>query len=298
MVIVAFLGPAVFFYLMVFLYPTIRTIVMTFFAVESVSDPVSVWTFNGFANYVRAFNMTIFIQSLMNILRIWFFGGLGVMFFALLFAAILTTDNFKGVKFFRASIYLPNLVSAIAMAAMWLNFVYQPQWGLLSNFFGFLGLETLSQTQWTAPGNRFWAVLVAYSFGMVGYHMLIFISGIDQIPKDYHDAAKIDGANVFQRFRNITLPFIRGVTRTNVVMWTVFIVGFFLWGHLFSPIMPSFDTAGPLNILFFTVFGTTAAAGIVRDSGAGAVMGVTMMVIIILVFFSTRFIVKNDDAEI
>jgi multiple sugar transport system permease protein len=159
-------------------------------------------------------------------------------------------------------------------------------------------MESLSQTQWTAPGNRFWAVLVAYSFGMVGYHMLIFISGIEQIPRDYHDAARIDGANSLQRFCNITLPFIRGVTRTNVVMWTVFIVGFFLWGHLFSPIMPSFDTAGPLNILFFTVFGTTAAAGVVRDAGAGAVMGLSMMVIIIVVFFSTSFIVKNDDVEI
>jgi len=133
---------------------------------------------------------------------------------------------------------------------------------------------------------------------MVGYHMLIFISGIDQIPKDYHDAARIDGANVFQRFFNITIPFIRGVTRTNIVMWTVFIVGFFVWGHLFSPISLSNDTAGPLNVLYYMVFGTTSGANIVRDSGTGAVMGVSMMVMVIVVFFSTSFIVKNDDVEI
>ena len=299
LVIISFLGPAVLFYLLIFLYPTLRTIVMSFFAVESVSDPVSLWTFNGLANYKRAFTgMPIFLQSLFNILRIWFFGGIGVMIIALLFAAILTTDNFKGMKFFRAAIYLPNLVSAVAMAAMWLNFVYHPEIGILSSSFKLIGLETLSQTQWTGPGTRFWAVLVAYSFGMVGYHMLIFISGIEQIPKDYHDAARIDGANVFQRFANITVPFIRGVTRTNIVMWTVFIVGFFLWGHLFSPVMPSNDTAGPLNVLFHTVFGTTAAANVVRDSGTGAVMGVSMMVMVIIVFFSTSFIVKNDDVEI
>ena len=298
-VIIAFLGPAVLFYLMVFLYPTLRTVVMTFFAVESVSDPVSKWTFNGINNYIKAFaNTPIFIQSLFNILRIWFFGGLGVMFMAILFAVILTTENFKGMKFFRASIYLPNLVSSIAMAAMWLNFVYHPEIGFLNGFFKLLGLESLSQTQWTATGNRFWAVLVAYSFGMVGYHMLIFISGIEQIPQDYHDAARIDGANSWQRFFNVTVPFIRGVTRTNVVMWTVFIVAFFIWGHLFSPVMPSYDTAGPLNILYFTVFGSTAAANIVRDAGTGAVMGVSMMVLVIVVFFSTSLIVKNDDVEI
>jgi len=272
---------------------------MTFFAVESVSDPTSKWAFNGINNYIKAFTaMPIFIQSLKNILRIWFFGGLGVMFMAILFAVILTTENFKGTKFFRAIIYLPNLVSAVAMAGMWLTFVYNPEYGLLSGIFRMLGLENLSQTQWTGPGNRFWALLVAYSFGMVGYHMLIFISGIEQIPKDFHDAAVLDGANVFQRFLNVTLPFIRGVTRTNIVMWTVFIVGFFVWGHLFSPIMPSNDTAGPLNVLYFTVFGATAAANIVRDAGTGAVMGVSMMVMVIVVFFSTSFIVKNDDAEV
>ena len=298
-VIIAFLGPAVLFYLLIFLYPTLRTLIMTFFAVEGVSDPTSKWAFNGIANYIKAYtNTPIYIQSLKNILRLWFFGGLGVMLLALLFAAILTTENFKGMKFFRAAIYLPNLVSAVAMAGMWLTYVYQPEIGLLSGFFKLLGLEELSQTQWTGPGTRFWALLVAYCFGMVGYHMLIFISGIEQIPKDYHDAARIDGANIFQRFFNITIPFIRGVTRTNIVMWTVFIVGFFVWGHLFSPISLSNDTAGPLNVLYYMVFGTTSGANIVRDSGTGAVMGVSMMVMVIVVFFSTSFIVKNDDVEI
>ena len=298
-VIITFLGPALLFYIMIFLYPTLRTVVMTFFAVESVSDPSSKWAFNGFANYIKAFTgIPLFIQSLFNILRIWFFGGLGVMFLALLFSTILTQDKFKGMKFFRAVIYLPNLVSAVAMAGMWLTYIYHAEFGLLTGLIRLVSRETLESIQWTGPGTRFWALLVGYCFGMVGYHMLIFISGIEQIPQDYHDAAVIDGANALQRFAFITIPFIRGVTRTNIVMWTVFVVGFFVWGHLFSPISPSNDTAGPLNVLYHTVFGTTAGANIVRDAGTGAVMGVSMMVMVIVVFFASSFIVKKDDVEI
>jgi multiple sugar transport system permease protein len=296
-VLIIFLGPAVLCYLIVFLYPTFRTVIMSFFAVVSVSDPVSKWSFNGLVNYRNIFNTPIFLQSLKNIGRIWFFGGLGVMFFALIFAVALT-GNLKGTKFFRAAIYLPNVVSAVAMGTMWLNYVYNPEYGLLNGILGTLGFEAASQTLWTGPGLRFWSLLVAYSFGMVGYHMLIFISGIEQIPKDFYEAAYIEGANVFKRFFLVTVPNIRGVMRTNIVMWTVFTVGFFVWGQLFSPVNLSNDTVAPMNYMYQLVFGASSAANIVRDSGAGAAIGVTMMMTVIVVFFTTSFIVRNDDAEV
>jgi len=295
-VIVTFLGPAVLCYLVVFLYPTLRTFVMSFFSVVGVSDPASTWVFDGLGNYARIFNTPIFIQSLQNIGRIWFFGGLGVMFVALVFAVILTGD-LKGTKFFRAAIYLPNVVSAVAMGAMWLNYVFNSNWGLLHNVFSTLGMESASQILWTGPGTRFWSMLVAYCFGMVGYHMLIFISGIERIPKDYTEAALIEGANVFRRFFIVTLPFIRGVTRTNVVIWTTFIVGFFVWSHLFSPVHLSFDTVAPMNYVFQLVFGAVSPAT-PRDSGAGAAIGVVMMVIVIIVFIVSSFIVRKDDTEV
>jgi multiple sugar transport system permease protein len=296
-VIVIFLGPALLCYALVFLYPTIRTTAMSFFSVVSVSDQVSKWAFNGLANYKKIFNTSIFIQSMKNIGRLWLIGGLGVMIIALAFAIILTTEKFKGTKFFRAAIYLPNVVSAVAMGAMWLNYVYNPEYGLLHNVLHAMGFEAASHTQWTGPGLRFWSLLVAYCFGTVGYHMLIFISGIEQIPKDYHDAALIDGANIFQRFLNITLPFIRGVTRTNIVMWTVSIVGFFVWGQLFSPVNLSNDTVAPLNYMYQLVFGASSSANVIRDAGAGAAIGVCMMVIVVVVFFSTSLITRKDDTE-
>jgi multiple sugar transport system permease protein len=141
-------------------------------------------------------------------------------------------------------------------------------------------------------------MLAAYCFGMVGYHMLIFISGIEQIPKDYFEAALIDGAGALRRFFLITIPFIRGVTRTNIVMWTVFTVGFFVWGQLFSPVNLSYDTVAPMNYMYQLVFGASSSATTVRDSGAGAAIGVILMVIVIIVFFATNFIVRKDDTEV
>lgn len=294
--IVLFLAPALACYLLVFLYPSVRTTIMSFFLVEGVTDPISKWTFAGFQNYRKLFATPIFRQSMINIMRIWIVGGLGVMFVALVFAVALTS-GMRGVKFFRSVIYLPNVVSAVAMGTMWINYVYNTDYGLLHQFFTLLGADKLAQTLWTGPDNLFWSMLVAYSFGMVGYHMLIFMSSIEQIPKDYHEAAKIEGANVFQRFFHVTLPFLRGSVRTNLVMWTVSSVGFFVWGQLFSPVNLSNGTVAPMNYMYELVFGASSNAITSRDSGAGAAIGVMMMVIVLIAFGLTNFIVRNDDVQ-
>jgi multiple sugar transport system permease protein len=270
---------------------------MSFFAVESVSDAISKWSFNGITNYKNLFSRPIFIRSLYNIGRLWLFGGCGVMFLALVFAVILT-GNVKGTKFCRRAIFLPYAVSAIALATMWINYVYNPTYGLLHTFFLKFGFTKLSETLWTASGPLFWSMLVAYCFGMVGYHMLIFISGIEQIPHDYFEAALIEGANVVQRFFRITVPNIRGVFRTNIVMWTVFTVGYFIWAQMFSPLNLSNDTVAPMNYMYEQVFGSQNQASSVRDSGAGAGIGVIMMLIVIAVSYLTSFIIKHDDAEV
>jgi len=292
-----FLAPAVLTYVIIFLYPTIRTTIMSFFAVESVSDAVSKWSFNGITNYINLFGRALFIQSLKNIGRLWLFGGLGVMFLALLFAVILT-GKLKGTNFYRRAIFLPYVVSAIALGTMWINYVYNSDYGLLHTVLLKLSFTRLSQTLWTSPGSLFWSMLAAYCFGMVGYHMLIFISGIEQIPKDYYEAAYIEGANGLQRFLNITIPGILGVIRTNIVMWTVFTVGFFIWAQMFSPLNLSTDTVAPMNFMYEQVFGSQSQASTVRDSGAGAGVGVILMLIVIIVFTATSFITKKGDMEI
>ncbi len=297
--IIIFLTPAVLCYALVFLYPTIRTFAMSFFSVVSVSDPLNAWVFNGFANYKKIFGTPMFLQSMKNIGRLWFWGGAGTLFVALLMAVILTNRVPRRLKaFYRSIVYLPNIVSAVAMGTMWINYIYNSDYGLLNKLFGLLGFGTLAQTLWTGPGMRFWSMLIAYCFGMVGYHMLIFMSGIEQIPSDYYEAAYLEGASVLQRFIHITMPFLRGVFRTNIVMWTVYTVGFFVWGQLFSPVNLSNDTVAPMNYMYELVFGASSSAATARDSGSGAAIGVVMMTLVIVIFFATSRIVKNDDVEL
>ena len=202
--IIVFMTPAVVMFVLVFLYPIIRTILMSFFKIEGITDPMSKWTFSGIDNYVKLANTTLFRISMWNLARIWFIGGIIVMSLALLFAVIITSGiRFK--SFFRAMIYLPNIVSAVALATMWLQYVYSPKYGLIKNFFQALGLDSLARIQWLDNDHKFMALLLAYCFGMVGYHMLIFASGIERISDDYFEAATLDGANKFNQFRYITL---------------------------------------------------------------------------------------------
>ncbi len=293
--LVMFLTPAVLLYLIVFLYPSIRTIVMSFFKVEGVTDPVSTWSFNGVGNYVDSFNDTLFKSAMMNLGKLWLIGGVAVMLLALVYAVILTS-GLRGKSFFRSVIYLPNLVSAVAMGTMWLYYALSKEdYGLLNTILGWFGADNV---MWTDPTHKFWSMLLAYCFGMVGYHMLIFMSGIERIGVDYYEAATIEGANVFQKFRFITLPLLRGAIRTNLVMWTVSSVGFFIWGQVFDPVNLSTQTVMPLNYMYELVFGSSNASQAVRNSGIGAAIGVMMAIVVVLVFGLTNFIVKNDDIEL
>ena len=253
------------------------------------------WSFNGMANYTKAFTDPMFRAAMGNLGKLWLVGGLAVMFLSLLYAVILTS-GIRGKKFFRSILYLPNLVSAVAMGTMWLYYALSKEnFGLLNSIIRFFGGQNVV---WADPRYKFWSMLIAYCFGMVGYHMLIFMSGIDRIGFDFYEAATIEGANVLQKFTRITFPLLRGAIRTNLVMWTVSSVGFFIWGQVFDPVNLSYQTVMPLNYMYELVFGASNASQAVRDSGIGAAIGVMMALIVVTVFMLTNFIVKNDDIEL
>ena len=197
--IVCFLTPALFFFVVMYLYPIIRTVIMSFFNVEGVSDPMSEWSFNGLGNYQKLIETQLFRTSMMNMLKIFIIGGIAVMVIALLFAVILTS-GVRLKSFWRAVIYVPNIINAVAIATMWIQYVFNKRFGLLHSFFTALGLEDLASIDYMNGKWKFWSLLIAFCFGSVGYFMLIFISGIERIPTDYYEAATIDGANKFQQF--------------------------------------------------------------------------------------------------
>lgn len=293
--IIIFLSPAVLMYILIFLYPTIKTIVMSIFKMDSISAKMSEWGFVGLGNYSNLIHSQLFMQALKNVFFIWLIGGIIIFFFAILFAVILTSGvRFK--SFYRSVIYLPNVVSAVAMATMWIHYVYNSKYGLLKNVFSFLHIDKLANIQWTSPDNVFMALVIAYSFGMVGYFMLIFMAGIERIPSDFYEAATIDGANVFQQFFQITLPLLSDVMRTNVVLWTINAVGFFVWSQLFSPLIPEPGTVTPMVYMYQEVFGANQVV-LDRNVGNGAAVGVVLTLIIVLSFVITNIVFKDKKLE-
>lgn len=294
--IVAFLAPALIIFFTIFVYPIFRTVFMSFFYVENITSAVREWRFVGFENFVSLVNTQLFRIAMYNLFRIWAVGGLVVLSIALLFAVILNSGiRFK--KFFRAVIYLPNIVSAVALATMWLQFVYNPRFGLLTTVFSKLGLQSLADFQWTEAGAKFWALLFAYCFGMVGYHMLIFSSGIEKIPAEYYEASSIDGAGIIRQFRHVTMPLLRGVLKTNITMWSITSVGFFVWSQLFSIVTADTQTITPMVYLYLQVFGAGNTIT-ERNAGLGAAVGVLMGICVVLVFFLTNRVVKEPEIEL
>ena len=293
--IIGFIAPAVIIFLIVFLYPIIRTIMMSMYKIESVTDTMEYWTFVGVQNYQKLFTTAIFKTAMFNIFKIWAIGGAIVLAVSLLFAVILTS-GIRGKKIFRAIIYLPNIVSAVALATMWLQYVYSPKFGLLKSFFSAIGLDSIAKIQWLDNDHKFMALLLAYCFGMVGYHMLIFSSGIERISDEYFEAATLDGANKFNQFRYITLPLLKGVFRTNITMWSVTSVGFFVWSQLFSTVTADTQTITPMVYLYMQIFGAGNSVT-ERNSGIGAAVGVMLSVCVVAVFWLCNHLLKDDDLE-
>lgn len=292
--IICFLTPAVTFFICIFLYPILRTIVMSFFSVEGVSDSVSTWKFIGLDNYIHLLNSKIFKIAMVNMGRIWLFGGIAVMVISLLFAVILTS-GVRGKAFWRAVIYIPNIINAVAMATMWIQYVFQKRFGFLHTVFKSLGLEDLSKIDYMNGKWKFYSLLLAFCFGSVGYFMLIYISGIERIPKDYYEAATIDGANKFGQFSHITLPLIQGVFKTCMTFWTIAVVGFFVWSQMWAAPNPSDKaTITPFVYMYNTVFGTTG--NVERNAGRGAAVGILMTICVLLVFVVIGKLCKKDDS--
>jgi len=293
--IVLFLIPAIFIYVMVFIYPVFRTFIMSFFAVEAIEQPFYQWTFAGLDNYIGLFGIDLFNRSVTNYLTLWFVGGIAVLFLGMVYAVILTS-GVRLKRFWRAVIYLPNVISAIALGTMWINYVFRDIDGLFDRAVNLMGGQT--PVMWTGPYMGLWSLLIAYCFGMVGYIMLTFISGIEKISDEYYESASIEGANIFHKFFFITLPLIRGVVRSNIVIWTVSLgTGVFAWSFMFSPNNLTLPFTMPPNYMREIIFGGRGSAVIQRDSGSAAAVGILMALLVVVISVAASLITRRDDVE-
>lgn len=294
--IIAFAGPATLIFVATFIYPIIRTRVMSFFSIQEITDATDKWKFNGIGNYISLMETPLYRTSWINLFKIFIIGGVITLGASLLLAVILKS-GVHGKRFFQAAIYLPNVISAVAMATMWIQYVFNSSYGFLTNLFKALHLDFLADVQWLDADHKFWALLISYCFGMIGHFMLIWVSGIERIGKDYYEAASIDGANKVGQLLYITLPLLKGIFRTNVIMWSISVSGFFIWSKLFSPISADTSTIVPMVYMYDKLFGAENTGDVVRDAGTAAAIGVMLCLFIVLVFTVVNRLIKDDDLE-
>lgn len=133
--------------------------------------------------------------------------------------AVLLNQKLRGVAFFRAAAFFPYFTSIVAVAQVW-NMLFSPESGPINIFLRTIGIANppgwVGSTTWVMP-----AVIIVGTWREVGYFMLLFLAGLQTIPKEHYEAATMDGANAVQRFWNITVPALRPTTFFVTVMVTI-----------------------------------------------------------------------------
>lgn len=290
---IQFLTPSVLCLLVIFLYPSLRTLFMSFFKAESLTASFRNWNFVGWGNYVELLGSPLFVQSLKNSFKIWIFGGLAILAFAMLFSVIITS-GIKGKNFWKALIYVPHIINCVAMVTMWVQYAFNNQYGFFKTIFTSLHLTRLAEIQWTSSEYLFISMMIAYSFAAVGFYVLIMVAGIDDIPTDYYEAASIEGAGVWAQFFRITLPLLKDIIKRCVLLYSAAAIAFFVHASLFS-FNTEMATVTPVVYMYDKAFGNSQLSNSVTDVGLSAAVGVLVMLFVLLVNTVLNRIVKFED---
>ncbi len=179
--------------------PIIAGLYLSFTEWDMFSDP----EFIGFKNYTEMFlEDDVFWLSFKNTVFFTLISIPGGMILSLLFALALNT-NIRGVNIYRALIFLPYICSTVAVGLAW-KWIMSPDFGILNYILSIFGLPPLG---WLSDSSTaLISVCIVSIWHGAGYNMIIFLAGLKGIPQSYYDAAKIDGANYFQRLIKITIP--------------------------------------------------------------------------------------------
>ncbi len=183
-----FLGPVIAAFIIGFVWPFIQGIYLSFCEFRLTSDA----QFNGFKNYLEAFTDKSFMHAfgytalfaIVSLLLI------NILAFAVAYAL---TQGIKGSNLFRTVFFMPNLIGGIVLGYIW-SMIFD---GILSKF----GTSILQNSTW-----GFWGLIILMCWQQIGYMMIIYIAGLQAVPEDMIEAAKIDGATKWQTLWKVTIP--------------------------------------------------------------------------------------------
>jgi len=211
-----YLLPALLIYVFVIVVPSAYSLYLSLFRWNGVSPDKQ---FVGFGNYVELVtNDAVFLIALKNNF-LWVLGSLAITTSVSLMLAIMLNRRFRGRVLFRGIFYFPFILSGIVVSLMW-SWLYHPTMGFFNDVLASAGMRPLD---WLAdPQMALASVFVASLWHSVGAPMVLFLAGLQAIPSDPYESAKVEGANAFQSFVYITVPLLR---ETFVVVFATTLIG-------------------------------------------------------------------------
>ncbi len=222
--------PGIFTYLLISLGPSLATAVYSFTDATGIRGADINWV--GLANY-REF-LFMGQASLDNYDALWrtlifCFAVTTIQFCLGLLIAVLVNQKLRGVNFFRTIYFMPVILGAVIQGLIWSLFLY-PLGGPMAQLLGLFGLS--SEFFGGQASQAFAWVIVVQIWANMGVTMMIFISGLQTIPGELYEAAKIDGASSWGVFRNVVWPLLTPVANTNLLLniigslqaWQLFLV--------------------------------------------------------------------------
>jgi raffinose/stachyose/melibiose transport system permease protein len=202
--LVFFAGPAVILYIIFFLTPGLNSLRLSVFD-WNLYDYVP-RTFNGIDNYTRLADDILFKKAVGNNLEfmLWvviFQGGLSLLL------AMMLVKNTRTNVLLRAIYFFPTILSSVSVGLIW-SFMFESNLGIINTVLNSAGLPQLT-ANWLGDENiALYAIVVTQVWFHTGQMMVIYVAGLQQIPAELYESARIDGANAFQMFRKVTWPLI------------------------------------------------------------------------------------------
>ncbi len=239
--------------------------------------------FIGFDNFVRLFASDTFWASLRNTV-IFAVVIVPVQSAIALGLAILINQKVRGINFFRTIYFLPVVTSIVVVSILWL-FLYQPN-GLINATLAKIGIQG---PDWLGnPQTALFAIIVLSIWQAVGFHMVIWLSGLQTIPAELYEAAEIDGANTWQKFAHVTWPGLRQ-TRTFILI-TITIAAF----ALFAQVNIMTD-GGPLDATTTLVYQAVRAGFQQQQTGYAASISLVFFVLVLIVTIIQRILTRDKE---
>ena len=271
--ILTFILPVAIVYTILFIYPSARAF---YVSLQDWNGFTSQMHFIGMANFRELMHDSLFLQSIRLTFYYMLIGGVLVIGLALFLSALLAT-NIKGKKFLRAVIFFPAVINAVAIAILWI-FIYNAKFGLLNNILISIGLERFIQS-WTSDANISKAMLPILVWTYCGYFCVILLSGLDRVPPDLVEAARIDGAGEIKIFFKVKLPLIKNILGTAVILWIIDCIKefglFFAWNG--SGAAPQLGLTNMAVRMYITAFGKRNTT---FRMGYATAMGVVMFLLV------------------